>query len=278
MRAILHVASGRLAGRRAHVQPGKPLRVGSGARSDVVLSGDDQLAAVHFELAFDGTECVLHGKGKQGTELDGGRVSEARVGDGSVLVAGNTRFLVRLLPDDLRARLPSPPRWHRPPSAEVRAAREAALAALRAEDRLFAVLDAARDPRIKALVDACEDDVRSLFEGAGGDAMAAAAPYLVRFAEGSALLPLVVSEAWGDSWGVFLVGRRPFDEVRRRLRRSLMVTDEATGKRLYFRFYDPRVLRLFWPVATPRQRSEMVGTEIERFLFEGADGEVLRSA
>jgi hypothetical protein len=183
---------------------------------------------------------------------------------------------VRVRADDLRAGLPPPPARWKPATAELRAARETALAALRAEKGLYAILDAARDARIKALVDVCEEEVRSLFDGPQGDVLAEVAPYLVRFGERSELLEVVVNEGWGDAWGVFLTSGRPFDEVRRRLRRSLMVMDEETGKRLYFRFYDPRVLRLFWPGATARQTSEMVGTEIEGFVVEGLEAEPVR--
>jgi hypothetical protein len=45
---------------------------------------------------------------------------------------------------------------------------------------------------------------------------------------------------------------------------------------MYFRFYDPRVLRLFLPACTARQRSELTGTEIERFLVEGLEAEPVR--
>jgi hypothetical protein len=276
MKAFLHVASGSLAGRRVSLRPDKPLRVGRGARADVVVASDDKMAPLHFELAWDGASCALRDMGRHGTSLDGKIVADGAVRDGGLINAGTTSFLVRLLPDDPRARMPPPPARWRPPTPEIQAVRAAALAELRAEKGLFAILDAARDRRILALLRASEEDSRSLFDGAKGDLLAPAAPYLVKLGADSVLLKAVVEEGWGDAWGVYLTSQRPLDEVRRRLRRSLMVNDEETGKRLYFRFYDPRVLSLFWPSANPRQKSEMMGTEIGSFLLEGPDATVMR--
>ena len=63
--------------------------------------------------------------------------------------------------------------------------------------------------------------------------------------------------------------------MRRHLRRFLMVEEGDTGKRLYFRFYDPRVWRDFLALATTRQKSEML-EELEMVFLEGPDRSLLR--
>lgn len=279
MRARLHIVSGALAGRRVALQEGKALTVGRSARADVVVGNDEQMAAVHFALSWDGAGCRIRDLSRRGTELDGKVVSEAAVPSGGWIRAGSTGFLLRLASEDLRAGLPPPPARWQPPGPDLLTARAAALQTLRAEaqeTQLFAVLDAARDGRIKALVDTCEDETRSLLDGPQGELLADGAPYLVRFERGSALLPVLVEEGWGDGWGAYLTSARPFAEVRRRLRRSLLVLDEGSQRTLYFRFYDPRVLLPFWGTCSAGQLHQVLGLEIDAFLLEGREGQVVR--
>jgi hypothetical protein len=271
VKALLHVTSGSLAGRRVRLREGEPFRVGRLGRADLVIAGDKRLAGVHFEVVWDGAVARLSDVSRRGTDVDGKSVEHATLDDGAAMVAGDTRFLFRLVPDDLRvAPLPGSASGRDDESAR------AALTALEAEPELFAVLDAARDRRILALLLAAEDEHRCLFDGLEAEVVARAAPYLVRLAPGSELLPLLAGEGWGESWGIYLTSRRPLREVRQRLRRSLVVRDEESDKRLFFRFYDPRVLRTFWPATTPRQRSELLGPEIASIILEGEAGEVLR--
>src|SRR5262249_54263324 len=107
---------------------------------------------------------------------------------------------------------------------------------------LFAVLDAARNPMVLALLFQAKDRWQSLYEGVEGDRLAAAAPYLVQLPKPSPLLETLAR----DAWGIYLTCDQPFEAVRKHLRRFLLVTDEE-GEELYFRYYDPRVLRVYLP-------------------------------
>ncbi len=79
---------------------------------------------------------------------------------------------------------------------------------------------------------------------------------------------------WAQAWGTFFRSDEPMKEVRRHFRRYLIVQEEETLERLYFRYYDPRVLREFLGVATPRQRGEMLSI-FTKVAFEGEGGEVV---
>jgi len=151
-----------------------------------------------------------------------------------------------------------------------------ALEALRVEaEPLFAVLDTARNPRVLKLLQAARPEYESLYEGPEGEELAEVAPYLVSLPRDSHLLEQLVRGGWGDSWGCFLTSPLPLGETRRHLRKFLKVQDASTGRQLYFRFYDPRVLRAFLPTCTAEQHAGFFGP-LGCFLVEGAKGELLR--
>jgi hypothetical protein len=60
-----------------------------------------------------------------------------------------------------------------------------------------------------------------------------------------------------------------FDEVYNHFRKFLIVETEDLEK-LYFRFYDPRVLRIFLPTCSSSQLDEFFGP-VDRFICEDED-------
>lgn len=288
-RAIVEIRGGPLQGQRTVVPPGGKLRVGRTERADLAVPHDSAMSAVHFELTWDGASCRVRDLGSaRGTLLDGAPITEAEAPHGTWLRAGKTDLLVFVEGH------PQPPEEDDDNDddedeaalaqrAEERAARaaaeERALAALRAEAasaRLYAVLDGARSRRILQLLRASVEEHRSLYEGREAVPLAEVAPYLVGpFAADSLLLEALVREGLGERWGIFLSSPRPFRDVRRHLRRFLMVEEEATAERFYFRFYDPHVAQIFLPTTSPRQREDLFD-DIDSILAEGAGGALVR--
>lgn len=84
------------------------------------------------------------------------------------------------------------------------------------------------------------------------------APYLVQLAARSPLTELRIREHWGQAGGCFSVGAQRLQSHSGHLRRFLLVKD-AQGQDMYFRFYDPRVLRVFLPTCTPEELSDFFG-------------------
>jgi pSer/pThr/pTyr-binding forkhead associated (FHA) protein len=273
-RAIVEVRWAKVPVRKVVIEPGGTLRVGRSERADLAVPDDRSLSAVHFELRWDGATCrVADRSSQEGTFLNGERVAEGEIANGGWIRAGGSVF-------SFYVEGATPPRLESglkgdgtdrltPPQADALAAIE------EAPGQLFAVLDASRSLRVIEVMRESVEEYRSLYQGTKGEALAMQAPYLVRLPAKSRLLEQLVLEGWSGGWGIYLTCPRPFDEVRTQLRRLLMVSNDETEEAMFFRFYDPRVLRLFLPTCGVRQKEQIFG-DIDAFLVAGRDFEVVR--
>jgi len=274
-RAVLQLWSGPEAFRKLVLAPGDIRTVGS-ASPDADISphfqvrGDPPLADRHFEIAWDGVAAHVRALGPpHPISLDGLPALRGELAHRGWMTAGRTtlRFIIE-------ARTPpTPPRPPTPASTTALAT----LAPLRATSTLYAIIDAARSPRALELLEESIDPYASLYDGERGRAFDDVAPYLVHLDPSSELLERLVHEGWGESWGIYLSSPASFDTVRRHFRQFLMVEAEGETHRLFFRFYDPRVLRTFAEVITAEQRAELMA-QIDAVFFEGPGLGVLRTA
>jgi Domain of unknown function (DUF4123) len=139
---------------------------------------------------------------------------------------------------------------------------------------LFAVLDATRDPlRILVMLRSSGEEYQSLYEGMQGKMLEAFAPYLVRLPGDSRLLEALVAQGWGQNWGIFVVSATDFKTLRKHFRTFLMVKSPE-GDRLYFRYYDPRVLRVYLPTCNAAETNFVFGP-VAAYLCEGEAADTL---
>ena len=104
--------------------------------------------------------------------------------------------------------------------------------------------------------------------------LAQAAPYLVRLRKDSHFTRIFYTKGWGQSWGIVLRSDASLKALRRHLRTLNYVCSSEHGK-LLFRFYDPRVLRIFLPTCSAEQLKAIFGP-IEAIVLEGKeDSQVL---
>ena len=116
----------------------------------------------------------------------------------------------------------------------------------------------------------------SLYRGTEDEKLAHVAPYLFHFSANTPFAGWYLANGWGASWGVLLKSSWPMGELQKHFRKFLTVKTE-TGEELYFRFYDPRVLRMFLPTCDALQIRELFGNAIDFFIVESeAPGEALR--
>lgn len=263
------------------VERGAKLVVGSEMPAQVRFPNDPLVSCCHFAIEFDGLACRLFDLGSiHGTFLNGARISEAILADFDLIRAGMTMLRVRFEEESAEntgvpaVTVPSfapagpeggPERFSSELTVEDHVIQELRASA----EPLYAILDSARDPLVLATLLDFEEQYQSLYEGAKGDQLASSAPYLVALRHDSWLLETLVEEGWGNSWGVYLTCDKPFDEVRKHLRHFLLV-DLDGRKPVYFRYYDPRVLRPFLPSCTPQEAAEFFGP-IRSFSMESED-------
>lgn len=251
---LLCGVSGPAAGMRAALGIGHTLTVGRGEHNTVPLPQDGFLSGAHFSITQAATELRLRDLGsRNGTRVNGVLVQECLLREGDEVHAGNSRFLVTIGPEEFS------------PQARFLTSQP---------DPLYAVLDAARDPDILPLLQNSGQPFFSLYFGQAADDLKTVAPYLVPLPPKSEVLNSIVAGGWAHSWGIFLTCGEPLAEIWKQLRRSLMVSLQGTQEQVYFRFYDPRVFRVFFRVSTPQQRVEFTGP-IRNFFVEDDDPAVI---
>jgi hypothetical protein len=135
---------------------------------------------------------------------------------------------------------------------------------------VYAILDCARDPRIHPWIHRRGLDYTSLYRGPVAPVLDRASPYLVHLYRRESWTRELLSLAWGNSWGIFVRTREPMESLRLHFRRFLRVRDER-GRRLVFRYYDPRVLRLYLPTCVEAELNTVFG-RVGQLCAESAEG------
>jgi hypothetical protein len=141
------------------------------------------------------------------------------------------------------------------------------------EAKVFAVLDGASVPKLLDRLAPHAAEYECLYRGELKPDLAAAAPYLVSLQAESDLTEWIVQQGWGKHWGIFLTSQAELAALRRHFR-TFLIVHTSEGKPLYFRYYDPRVLRVHLPTCNADELAEMFGP-VEAYMMEGEKPDVL---
>lgn len=154
--------------------------------------------------------------------------------------------------------------------------REQLYAASFAQDKqLYAIVDAARVEDMPAQLFELEDDPEyfSLFFETPQAELIDVAPYLVQLEMDSKFFSWLLTEGWGDSWGIFVSSDMTLEPLMEHFR-SLLKVQSPEGEEFYFRFYDPRVLRVFLPTCDAGELLQVFGP-VDSFILEDERPETL---
>lgn len=135
---------------------------------------------------------------------------------------------------------------------------------------VYALVDGARDERIYPLLSAEGNEWRCLYGEGLPAPLARVAPCLVAMGSDRPFAGYFSRLGHGHDWGVLLRSTASIDELATHfagLTRVLMLD----GSEVLFRFYDPRVLRVFLPACDEKELGQVFGP-VKAFLMEQEDG------
>lgn len=251
MRVFLDIIAGPYIGSVIQMESGMTIRVGQSDKAEAILADDHELAPVHFALSCDDKACNLFDWGSEnGTFKNDERVYTSTLSNGDKISAGQTILIAYVETGVFQTTSDE---------AAEKALLETPISQLlhffrNQTEPLYALLDAARDPQVLELLQETTEEYQSLYEGDKQEELAEVAPYLIHLNPFSVFTETLLHRGWGKSWGVFLTSRETFKTIRKNFRFLQFVEDE-NGQELYFRFYDPRVLRVFLPACNANELS-----------------------
>jgi pSer/pThr/pTyr-binding forkhead associated (FHA) protein len=267
LRVTLEVQTGSSTGQQIVVRTGESVTIGRAAPSDFTVSDDTHMSGRHFRIECGEHTCTLRDlKSSNGTMLNGHGAAIALLRNEDTIIAGKTSFSVQTVQEGVER----PMATVASPGGSV-TPQDRLLSLFRNEFQpLYALLDAAVDPSVLKVLLESKEQYQSLYQGSSGAQLTHFAPYLVRLPKESGLLETLVKQGWGKNWGVYLTCDQPLDELRKHFRSFLMVA-MPDGKKAYFRFYDPRVLRAYLPTCTAEEINQFFGP-ITNYFAEAGNG------
>lgn len=138
--------------------------------------------------------------------------------------------------------------------------------------QVFAVLDGASIPDLLMNLHQHQPEHICLYRGELAPDVAEVAPYLVRLEKEAEFTYWALTQGWGEHWGIFAVVAADLQEMRQHCRRFLTVYGPENNP-LLFRYYDPRVLRVYLPTCNAEELATVFGP-VQSLLCEDEDPNV----
>jgi hypothetical protein len=232
--------------------PGESVTLGRSPTATISVPNAPYLSGLHCSIENIADGCLIRDlKSTNGTFVDGIRVQEVVIRPGQLILAGSVTIFPFVSED------------------AVDASKLHVLLRLFSllDASLFCLVDAACSREILDLIRQATEERQCLYDGNSAHELEAYAPYLIELPRGSALLKILLSRGWGKGWASYFTSRANFKELRHHFRRFIFVNLENSGE-VYFRFYDPRVLRVFLPTCNAQDVVEFFGP-VDSWILEG---------
>jgi hypothetical protein len=135
---------------------------------------------------------------------------------------------------------------------------------------VWMVVDCSRNPRIYPALTYSGLRHECLFAGQISVPLQRNAPYLVQLELDDRATIRLIDDSFGDSWGIILRADVGIKTLRKHLR-TLLRVQGPNGRRMLFRYWDPRVLRIYLPTCLPDELQRFFGP-IEQLFVEDKSG------
>jgi len=138
---------------------------------------------------------------------------------------------------------------------------------------VWAIFDGASVPDLRQQLSDHEPEHACLFRGDLEPDMQEVAPYLVKLDPNGPITEWVLEKGWGQHWCIFSEGPDDFIKLRSHFRSFIEVHDPA-GKPMYFRYYDPRVMRVYLPTCNSEELQTIFGP-MQSYMMEDENPAVM---
>ncbi len=137
------------------------------------------------------------------------------------------------------------------------------------------ILDAARMDGLIYKAKELNEHHACLFAGDSEAVLGHIAPWFFQLESGvTPFNEWLIENGSADNWGVIIRADVSDEVLYHHFRHFLMVSDEE-GKELLFRFYDPRVLRVFLPACNVGELIEFFGP-VDAYIMEDEEGTIIK--
>jgi hypothetical protein len=265
MKFLLEIVAGPRAGSKYPLDD-SAFTVGRSPSASIAFPEDNFLSGTHCSFqATPGGVLLRDLNSTNGTFLQGQRITQSELRPGDLITVGSITLRIVIEPER-RPTNPPPPA-----TAKRTAAILSQFATLAAP--FYCLLDAACDQTIPSLLALAQEEKQCLYDGQSAIELADWAPYLVKLPLDSPFTKALLDLGWGKGWACYFTSSAPFEEIRHHFRKFLMIQLQG-GEEVYFRFYDPRVLRDFLPTALPAESTVFFGP-VQQWLLESEDPQTM---
>ena len=133
-------------------------------------------------------------------------------------------------------------------------------------ENLGGIFDAAKDQRVAVMAREHPSDSKCLYGGETAKRMQFTSPYVFDFSKNKTLRDLMATLSWGESWGIWYDSVHSIEERRAAFRRHHM-TELPDQRKVYLRFFDPRIFPTFFEHCEAEERHDFA-KGVRQFLLE----------